>query len=94
MPRRYGQHLRGQRYKAFASQGYWMTRRCHIAERRTREVCVSNIFKRPRLPSRHMFIAGARNSRCVLAEMRLRWTLKVCRWLRKLRELFVLTQDT
>ena len=25
-------------------------RRCHIVERRTREFCVPNIFKRPRLP--------------------------------------------
>jgi oxalate decarboxylase/phosphoglucose isomerase-like protein (cupin superfamily) len=24
--------------------------RCHIVERRTREFCVPNIFKRPRLP--------------------------------------------
>src|ERR1700716_4356475 len=26
--------------------------RCHIVERRTREFCVPNIFKRPRLPRR------------------------------------------
>ncbi len=28
----------------------WFCRRCHIVERRTREFCVPNIFKRPRLP--------------------------------------------
>jgi hypothetical protein len=33
------------RAKAEALQG-----RCHIVERRTREFCVPNIFKRPRLP--------------------------------------------
>jgi len=27
-----------------------LKRRCHIVERRTREFCVPNIFKRPRLP--------------------------------------------
>ena len=30
--------------------GYVVGRRCHIVERRTREFCVPNIFKRPRLP--------------------------------------------
>ena len=29
---------------------YFYDRRCHIVERRTREFCVPNIFKRPRLP--------------------------------------------
>jgi hypothetical protein len=39
-------------------------------------ICISNIFKRPRLP-RAMSIADARKARCVLAEMRWRWTLKI-----------------
>jgi SNF2 family DNA or RNA helicase len=28
----------------------WTEGRCHIVERRSREFCVPNIFKRPRLP--------------------------------------------
>ena len=28
----------------------WWKGRCHVVEKRTREFCISNIFKRPRLP--------------------------------------------
>ena len=45
--------------------------RCHIVKRRTRELCVPNIFKRPSATaSRHVCIADARKARCVLAEVR------------------------
>jgi hypothetical protein len=33
-----------------ASIDLFVVRHCHIVERRTREFCVPNIFKRPRLP--------------------------------------------
>ena len=35
---------------AAAGRHFALHRRCHIVERRTREFCVPNIFKRPRLP--------------------------------------------
>ena len=39
---------RMQRSRLEFREGSWG--RCHIVERRTREFCVPNIFKRPRLP--------------------------------------------
>ena len=50
---------------------------CHIAEEEHKNFYASDIFYPTATASRHTFIAVARKARCVLAEIRWRWTLKV-----------------
>ena len=49
---------------------------CHIAARRARDVCALRILAAA-TASRHVVIAAARSTRCDLADVRWRWTLKV-----------------
>ena len=50
---------------------------CHVAERKTRRACSFLKFQATATAARHVFIAAARKVRCVGAEVRWRWTLKV-----------------
>jgi hypothetical protein len=49
----------------------------HVVEKECKNFYASNIFYPTATASRHTFIAVARKARCVLAEIRWRWTLKV-----------------
>jgi NADH dehydrogenase FAD-containing subunit len=55
----------------------WVGGRRHVVEKEHEVFYASNIFLSDATASRHTFIAAARKARCVLAEIRWRWTLKV-----------------
>jgi DNA invertase Pin-like site-specific DNA recombinase len=50
---------------------------CHVANRRAQEFCAWADFQAAASASRQVFIAAARNARCVRADVRWRWTLKM-----------------
>jgi hypothetical protein len=52
-------------------------RHCHIAEEEHKNLYASDIFYPTATASRHTFIAAVRKARCVLADIKWRWTLKI-----------------
>ena len=50
---------------------------CHVEEWQTRECRPIRLAQAAAVTSRHVCVADARKARCVLAEVRWRWTLKV-----------------
>ena len=52
-------------------------RHCHVEEWQTRQCRPIRLAQAAAVTSRHVCVADARKARCVLAEVRWRWTLKV-----------------
>jgi hypothetical protein len=50
---------------------------CHVEEWQTRQCRPIRLAQAAAVTSRHVCVADARKARCVLAEVRWRWTLKV-----------------